>query len=302
MLVESNGILREGRRKVTFAVGSPKGSPGGLFPSTSDSIVTETTNGDSYDERIPPVPPIVADLHTTDRAVDVENGSVENSAESESTQYNVLRSSNTGDGELIQQLTQLVQTQIALVAAQTRAISAQSLPPIPLYSGEDEQTLEDRFERWIEQFEKRARLVGWSQDLCRYHLKMRLSKTAFQTYRFLPEDVKASYSATVSSLCSKFKPVNIEELRGMEFHQLVQKSQSVKQLGLQLQKLAKRAFPTRVGKVLDMLMKGRFFQALLPKWQQKLGTLKTDESFDKLFNRARTMEHREQQYNDVAKR
>ena len=47
-------------------------------------------------------------------------------------------------------------------------------------------------------------------------------------------------------------------------------------------------------------MKGRFFQALLPKWQRKLGAPKTDESFDELFSRARTMECREQQYNDIA--
>ena len=35
------------------------------------------------------------------------------------------------------------------------------------------------------------------------------SKTAFQTYRLLPEDVKASYSATVSVLRSKLKSVDI---------------------------------------------------------------------------------------------
>ena len=119
------------------------------------------------------------------------------------------------------------QTQTAMVAAQTRAMSAQSLPPVLTYSGEGEQSLEDGFERWIEQFEERARLAEWSEDLRRYHLKMRLSKAAFQTYRLLPEDIKASYSATVSVLRSKFKPVDIEELRGMEFHQLVQKNQSV---------------------------------------------------------------------------
>ena len=33
--------------------------------------------------------------------------------------------------ELIQQLPQLVQTQTAMVAAQTRAMSVKSLPPIP---------------------------------------------------------------------------------------------------------------------------------------------------------------------------
>ena len=142
--------------------------------------------------------------------------------------------------------------------------AAQSLPPVPSYSGECEQCLEDGFERWVEQFEERARLARWSEDLRRYHLKMKLSKTAFQTYRLLPEDVKGSYSATVAAFRAKFKPVDIEELRGMEFHQLVQKNQSIEQLGLQLQKVAKRAFPSLVGKDLDRLMKGRFFPGTPP--------------------------------------
>ena len=72
---------------------------------------------------------------------------------------------------------------------------------------------------------------------------MSLDKTAFRTYRLLPEETKASYRATVDALKSRFKPVDIEELRGMEFHQLVQNKQSIEELGLELQKLAKRAFP-----------------------------------------------------------
>ena len=120
----------------------------------------------------------------------------------------------------MQQLTQLVQTQTAMVAAQTRAMSAQSLLPMPHYSGEGIQSSEEGFDKWIEQFEERAKLVGWSEDHKRYNLKMLLDKSAFQTYLLLPDDVKASYSATVEALRSRFKPVDIEELRGMEFHQL----------------------------------------------------------------------------------
>ena len=138
--------------------------------------------------------------------------------------------SGVGSGELIQKLTKLVQTQNAMVGAQTRAMSAQNLPPIPSYSDEGVQALEDGFKRWIEQFEERAQLAGWSEDLHRYYLKMRLSRTAFQTYQLLPDGVKANYSATVSDLRSKFKPVDIEELRGVECHQLVEKNKSVDQL------------------------------------------------------------------------
>ena len=198
--------------------------------------------------------------------------------------------------DLMQQLTQLVQTQTDMVIAQTRAMSAQSLPPIPHFSGEDCHSYEDSFDKWLEQFEERSKIVGWSEEHQRYHLKMSLDKTAFQTYRLLPDDVKSSYAATVSALKSRFKPVDIEELRGMEFHELKQTKQSVEQLGLELQKLAKRAFPLITGKDFDRLLKGRFFQALFPRWQRKLGAPKPDESFDELFARARTTERREEQY------
>ena len=99
-------------------------------------------------------------------------------------------------------------------------MSAQSLPPIFHFSGEDCQSYEDSFEKWIEQFEEHSKLAGWSEEHRRYHLKMSLDKTAFQTYRLLPDNVKGSYSATVEALKTRFKPVDIEELRGMDFHQL----------------------------------------------------------------------------------
>ena len=201
---------------------------------------------------------------------------------------------------VMQQLTQLVQTQTAMVAAQTRAMSAQSLPPMSHYSGEGSQSCEDGFDKWVEQFEERAKLVGWSEDHRKYHLKMLLDGAAFQTYKLLSDEVKASYSATVDALKTRFKPVDIEELRGMEFHQLFQKNQSIEELGIELQRLAKRAFPAITGKDFDRLLKGRFFQALLPRWQRKLGAPKPDESFDELFSRARTTERREQQYSEVA--
>ncbi len=126
-------------------------------------------------------------------------------------------STNPPSGEgLMQQLTQLVQTQTDMVRAQTRAMSAQSLPPIT-HDGENRQSYEDSFDKWIEQFEERCKLVGWSEEHQRYHLKMSLDKTAFQTYKLLPDNVKARYSATVEALKKRFKLVDIEEVRGMDF-------------------------------------------------------------------------------------
>ena len=168
------------------------------------------------------------------------------------------------------------------------------------FSGEGIQSGEDGFDRWLEQFEERAKLVGWSGDHKKYQLKMLLDRNAFQAYRLLPESVNSSYKDTVEALQKRFKPVDIEELRGLEFHQLTQMSQSVEQLGIQLQKLAMRAFPALEGRELDRLLKGRFFQALLPKWQRKLGAPKAEESFDELYSRARMTECRDKQYAEAA--
>ena len=43
------------------------------------------------------------------------------------------------------------------------------------------------------------------------------------------------------------------------------------------------------------MLKGRFYQALLPKWQRKLGSPKPSESFDDLYARARAKERHDQQ-------
>ena len=126
----------------------------------------------------------------------------------------------------VSNLAQLVKTQTDLVAAQTRAMSAQTLPPMSHFSGEGVQSGEDGFDCWLEQFEERVKLVGWSEDHKKYQLKMLLDRNVFQAYRLLTDSVKSSCQSTVEALQKKFKPVDIEELRGLEFHQLTQVSQS----------------------------------------------------------------------------
>lgn len=44
------------------------------------------------------------------------------------------------------------------------------------------------------------------------------------------------------------------------------------------------------------MLKGRFYQVLLPKWQRKLGAPKPDESFEDLFARARALERHEEYF------
>ena len=80
----------------------------------------------------------------------------------------------------------------------------------------------------------------------------------------------------------------------------MQEQQSVEQLGIELQALARRAFPESSPKEFERLVKGRFFQALLSKWQRKLGALRATESFTNLYDRARTLERHGKQLNASA--
>ena len=75
----------------------------------------------------------------------------------------------------------------------------------------------------------------------------------------------------------------------------MQEQQTVEQLGIELQRLGRKAFPNANSKEFDRMLKGRFFQALHPKWQRKVGAPKTGETFNELYDRARTVGRQEKQ-------
>ena len=183
-----------------------------------------------------------------------------------------------------------------MMAAQTRVMAAQSLPPLPHFSGEGNLVGEDSFERWVEHFEERATVAGWATEEKKYRLKMHLDKTAFQTYCNLPKETQGSYSSVISALRKRFQPVDIEELRGAEFYQMTQTTETVEEMGIKLQTTARKAFPSLVGKEWDRLLKGRFFHCLATKWQRKLDAPKPKETFEELYARARTLECHDQQF------
>ena len=70
----------------------------------------------------------------------------------------------------------------------------------------------------------------------------------------------------------------------------MQQEESIEQLGIELQNLGRKAFPQMNEKELDRLLKGRFFQALNSKWQRKLAAPKPNETFNELYDKARTLE------------
>lgn len=202
----------------------------------------------------------------------------------------------TETGTIVQTVTQLLEAQRRMMEAQVQAMAAQAVPPLHKFSGESINTDEGSIDRWVEQFEERARVAGWSDDQKLFQLKAHLEKTAEHTVRMLPEAEKSSYTRVIVALQKRFCSLDIEELRGLEFHQLMQDKQSVEELGIELQKLGRKAFPTSGMKEFDRILKGRFYQALQPKWQRKLGAPKTTETFEELYARARTLERHDQQY------
>ena len=128
-------------------------------------------------------------------------------------------------------------------------------------------------------------------------MKLHLDKTALDVYRMIPVCECQTVSDAVAALRKRFTPKDIEELRGLEFHHHAQgPNESVEQLGISIQQLGCKAFPGITGKDFDRLLKDRFYQALLVKWQHKLGCPKTDEGFHDLLALARMLEEHEKQF------
>ena len=196
----------------------------------------------------------------------------------------------------MQTMTKLLQVQTQAMAAQALATAVHHLPPLPLYTGEKEQAEDEGFDRWLERFEERSALAGWTAEQKLHQLKLLLDRTAREVFRSLPEEERSSYDKATQSLKKWFRTGDIEELRGLEFHHRTQGSETVEQLGIDLQRLGRKVFPSSQGKEFDRLLKGRFFKALHVKWQRKLSAPKPQETFRELYDRARTLEQHEKQY------
>ena len=196
--------------------------------------------------------------------------------------------------------TDVVSTMARLLKAQTdvmaKAAAVQNLPPLPCFTGEGDDLLDDGYDKWVEKFRERARFADWSPEDQLFQLKLNLDKTARDVFRMLPRPKCNNIESAIAALSNRFKPRDIEELQGLEFHHKAQGDESIDQLGISIQQLGRKAFPSIVGKDLDRLLKGRFYQALLVKWQRKLGAPRPDESFHDLLARARMLEEHEKQF------
>ena len=135
---------------------------------------------------------------------------------------------------LVSTMAKLVKTQTEVIQAHTQVAAAQHLPPLKSFTGEDMQVEEGTFDRWLELFEERAKLTccGPAQRL--HHLKLLLEKT--------------DYDKATTALCKRFKLVDIEELRGLEFHDRMLGKETIEELGMDLHTLGRKAFPSSHGK------------------------------------------------------
>ena len=261
-----------------------------ITSTTSAPVLTSSTTSAST---VTPLVSTSASSATTSTSTVLSTPSVVSTSMSSATASDtVLGAADTGG--VVHSVTKLLEAQSQMVA---KAMIAQSFPPLPSFTGENE---EEGFERWLESFEDRAKVAGWSPEQSLYQLKCHLARTALQSFRLLSKEEKSDYSRAVAAMKKRFTCIDIEELRGMAFHRLMQEQQSAEQLGLELQKLAHKAFLLVSGADFDRLLKGRFYSALLPKWQKKLGAPRTSERFRDLYERARTVERHEAQFQQSA--
>ena len=64
---------------------------------------------------------------------------------------------------VLQAVTELLKKHTEAVAAQTRAVSVQSLPPLPVFTGEG-------FEHWLEKLKEKSLICVWTAEQQLYQL------------------------------------------------------------------------------------------------------------------------------------
>ena len=279
--LQEHEIVDVGSGPLDSSEGSTNVHGGGVTPPVSEiPLVKETQETDQQT-----VPVSSNSLPVFDSIPNVATEDQEDSSSRREDNNNVVGA-----------VTQLLETQRLMMETQAKAMSTQAVPPLRVFTGDDPDAEDDTFERWLEGFEECAKMCKWDEEQKLFQLKLHLQKTAEHVVCMMPAERRKEYDCVVDVLRKRFRSLDIEELKGLEFHQLMQGNLSVEQLRMKLQRLARKAFPESPEKDFDQLLKGRFYQALLPKWQRKLGAPRPTETFEELYARARTQERHEQQF------
>lgn len=123
----------------------------------------------------------------------------------------------------------------------TAAPMMNQMPPIQRFSGED--TADDDFLEWHEQFEAVAQLAGWTEHGKQVNLTTRLKGAAYLFFRSCTPQQRADYTLLVAELKRRFTPVQLTAIQTQLFHDRKQGSkETVDDYAQALRKLFKKAY------------------------------------------------------------
>ena len=88
----------------------------------------------------------------------------------------------------------LLQAQTNAIAAQAKAVAVQNLPPLPCYTGENSDVVDDGYDKWVQRFRERARFASWSVEDQLYQLKLHLDKV----FRMLPDPESSNIESAIT--------------------------------------------------------------------------------------------------------
>ena len=80
-----------------------------------------------------------------------------------------------------------------MMAAQIEAIATNSVPPLKMFSGDDVHTEDGSFDRWLQQFEGRAKAASWNGKQKLFQIKSHLEKMAAHVVRRMPSEERPKY-------------------------------------------------------------------------------------------------------------
>ena len=93
-----------------------------------------------------------------------------------------MESGPVSHSEMLRSFDKFIQAQTKMMQAQANAVAVQSFPPLPMFTGEDIDSDEKRFDKWLERFEERASIAGWTDEQRFHQFKFHLSKSALHVF------------------------------------------------------------------------------------------------------------------------
>ena len=178
-------------------------------------------------------------------------------------------------------------------------LSPWHLPPLPEFSGDDQTSVNNSFQQWLEQFEMVAELAEWPEHIKLKQLALRFRGPAQAYFQTCSDEQKHDYRALVQAMSKRFTPVRIQALECSAFHERKQsRKESVDTYAQELQRLFQRAYPSAVRGNTDAqemgqaVLSSQFVGGLVPEIKRKIAYLE-GATFSELWQKARFEEVRQ---------